>query len=309
MPEYIPMRLITFTPAEAPAQRAGLLVDQTVFEAGPLVGLSATTSVRSLLEQGPDVLAALDRAASRAVAADGDRCYRVQDVALGPPIPDPDKILCVGLNYRAHARESGLELPKVPTFFAKFRNSLTGPRGDILLPRMSQAIDYEAELAVVIGRRCKDVDVDSALDYVAGAMALNDVSARDLQLATSQWTMGKAIDTFAPCGPAVVTLDEVGDIQDLALTTTLNGELVQEGTTADMHFSTAEVISHLSGVMTLVPGDIVATGTPAGVGSGHDPPIVLGPGDIVEVEVERIGSLVNRVVANVNGASRSTSSE
>ena len=188
--------------------------------------------------------------------------------------------------------------PPVPIVFAKFRNSLAGPADPIVLPEASEAVDYEAELAVVIGRRCRGVDVDDALDHVAGAMAFNDVSARDLQMQTGQWTMGKAIDTFAPCGPALVFMDEIDDLQALEVETRVNGETVQSGTTASMIFPVAELIAFISRVMTLEPGDIIATGTPAGVGMARTPQLFIAPDDLVEVEIENLGLLANPVVAH-----------
>ena len=218
------------------------------------------------------------------------------DLIFGPPIPDPDKILCIGLNYRAHAQESGLEVPPVPVVFAKFRNSLIGPGAPIELPAISQQVDYEGELAVVIGRRCKHVSPSEALSVVAGYSALNDVSARDLQLQVSQWTIGKAIDTFAPMGPGLVPAHRIPDPQKLELITRLNGRVVQHSSTADMIFSVAEIIAYLSRSMTLEPGDIIATGTPAGVGFKRDPVLFLKAGDTVEVEISSIGLLSNPVV-------------
>jgi 2-keto-4-pentenoate hydratase/2-oxohepta-3-ene-1,7-dioic acid hydratase in catechol pathway len=219
----------------------------------------------------------------------------VGSVRLGPPVPDPDKIVCLGLNYRDHASESAMALPPTPIIFAKFRSSLAGPNDPIVLPGVGEKFDYEAELAVVIGRRAKNVRREEALEYVAGAMAFNDVTARDIQHATSQWTAGKAIDSFAPCGPALVLGDELGDLQDLAIRASVNGLSVQGGHTSQMIFSVAETIEFLSSLMTLEVGDIIATGTPAGVGISRDPQVLLSPGDVVEVEIEGIGRLVNVV--------------
>jgi 2-keto-4-pentenoate hydratase/2-oxohepta-3-ene-1,7-dioic acid hydratase in catechol pathway len=218
------------------------------------------------------------------------------DVVFGPPVPDPDKILCIGLNYREHARESGLEVPSVPVVFAKFRNSLIGPGSAIELPAISRQIDYEGELAVVIGERCKNVPMAETLSVVAGYSILNDVSARDLQLEVSQWTVGKAIDTFAPMGPGIVPAQLVSDPQQLNLTTRVNGQVVQHSSTSDMIFSVAQIIAHLTRSMTLEPGDIIATGTPSGVGFKRDPALFLERGDVVEVEISSIGVLSNPVV-------------
>jgi 2-keto-4-pentenoate hydratase/2-oxohepta-3-ene-1,7-dioic acid hydratase in catechol pathway len=221
--------------------------------------------------------------------------HKPSAIYLGPPIPDPEKIICLGLNYRNHAREAGLAPPSAPMFFAKFPNSLIGPTDPIVPPRITKEVDYEGELAVVIGERARNVDGSRALDHVAGVMAFNDVSARDLQMANSLWTGGKAIDTFGPCGPALVTLDEIEDIQVLPVRTRVNGETVQDGNTSDMIFGVAETIAFLSQIMTLQPGDIIATGTPAGVGNSRQPKLFLHPGDIVEVEIDGVGTLRNPV--------------
>jgi acylpyruvate hydrolase len=181
-------------------------------------------------------------------------------------------------------------------FFAKYPNSLVGPTDDIVPPPTTDQVDYEAELAVVIGKRGRNIEVEDALDHVAGAMAFNDVSARDLQLANNLWTGGKAIDTFGPCGPALVLRDDIDDLQALPVRTRVNGEVVQDGNTASMIFGVAETIAFLSKIMTLEPGDIIATGTPAGVGNSRTPKLFLRPGDVVEVEIEGIGTLRNPVV-------------
>ena len=250
-------------------------------------------SVRGILERGPEHWAAVAESA----ATRREDALALDDVRLLAPVPDPDKILCIGLNYRDHAEETRMAAPPAPIVFAKFRNSLAGATDPIVLPQASEAVDYEAELAVVIGRRCRNVNRADALRFVAGVMAFNDVSARDLQMQTSQWTMGKAIDTFAPCGPSLVFMDEIEDLQNLRLETRVNGETVQSGTTASMIFPVDEIIAFISRVMTLEPGDIIATGTPAGVGSARQPPLVVAPDDLVEVEIEDVGLLANPVVA------------
>jgi 2-keto-4-pentenoate hydratase/2-oxohepta-3-ene-1,7-dioic acid hydratase in catechol pathway len=249
-------------------------------------------SVRGILERGPDHWATLAASA----AARGDDAIPLGGIRLLAPIPDPDKILCIGLNYRDHAEETGMPAPPAPIVFAKFRNSLIGPADPIVLPDAIDAVDYEAELAVVVGRRCRNVNAADALSHVAGAMAFNDVSARDLQMQTSQWTMGKAIDTFGPCGPALVFMDEIDDLQALRVETRINGETVQSGTTASMIFTVADLIAFISSLMTLEPGDIIATGTPAGVGYTRTPPRLVAAEDLVEVEIETVGLLANRVI-------------
>lgn len=254
-------------------------------------------STRALLSLEPARLSAL-----RDAVTSGEDELRVNGalqprdaLRLGPPVPDPPKIICLGLNYRDHAAEAGLQAPSVPMFFAKWANSLIGPTDDIVPPVGAEKIDYEAELAVVIGKRGRNIDGGDALAHVAGAMAFNDVSARDLQMANPLWTGGKAIDTFGPCGPSLVLLDEIADLQDLTVCARVNGETVQDGTTASMIFPVAETIAFLSSIMTLEPGDIIATGTPAGVGNSRQPQLFLHPGDTVEIDIEGIGTLCNRV--------------
>lgn len=219
------------------------------------------------------------------------------EVRLLPPAPEPEKIVCIGLNYRDHARESGMDIPKYPVFFAKYRNALAGPYDPIELPRVSTQVDYEAELAVVIGKGGRHIPEERALEYVAGYMALNDVSARDFQFRTPQWIQGKTFDTFAPCGPFLVTADEVPDPHALAVRLRLNGQLMQDSNTREFIFPIPRLIAYLSDIFTFAPGDIISTGTPSGVGFSRKPPVFLKPGDVVEVEVEQVGTLRNPVVA------------
>ncbi|MEA2330570.1 MAG: hypothetical protein QOK00_1102 [Thermoleophilaceae bacterium] len=294
------MRLVTYESAHS--SRAGVLVDSVVLDAAEVAGeagmavdgaKAAWGSTKAILELGPEALRALEVAAS--AAAERGEGRPASTLELRPPVTDPDKIICVGLNYRAHADEFGEGVPESPNLFTKFRTSLVGPSASIVVPTAAKAVDYEGELAVVIGARCKNVSPDRALEHVVGCMVFNDVTARDLQLRTSQWTAGKAIDTFAPCGPALVTIDEVGDLQQLRLQTRVNGETVQDATTASMIYPITAIVSFVSQLMTLVPGDIIATGTPEGVGFRRDPPIYLQPGDVVEVEIEGVGSIANPV--------------
>ncbi len=252
-------------------------------------------SVRALLERGQAYVEEVFAWAQQQFDA-RSHLLPLDTLELGPPVPDPDKILCLGVNYREHAAEAQQELPAVPMFFAKFRNSLIGPSSPILLPRVSTQIDYEGELAVIIGSRCKEVSEQEALQYVAGYSIMNDVSARDIQLQTSQWTAGKALDTFGPMGPGMVLASDIPDPQTLMLTTRVNGQVVQHESTANMIFSVATSIAFLSSLMTLEPGDIIATGTPSGVGFKRTPPLFLQEGDVVEVEIERIGSIRNPVM-------------
>jgi acylpyruvate hydrolase len=286
--------LITYRSHHSPGWRAAVRQDSRIADLAAL-GFSGTT--RDLLKSGPTALKdVIDRASN----STGAWQEISADIGFGPPIPDPDKILCIGLNYREHARESGLEVPAVPVVFAKFRNSLIGPGTAIELPVISQEVDYEGELAVVIGSSCKNIKVNEALTVVAGYSVLNDVSARDLQLQVSQWTIGKAIDTFAPMGPGIVPAHLVPDPQKLELITRVNGRVVQQTSTSDMIFSVSEIIAYLSRAITLEPGDIIATGTPAGVGFKREPALFLQAGDTVEVEISSIGLLSNPVVRSAD---------
>lgn len=206
------------------------------------------------------------------------------------------KIVCVGLNYRDHAREVEMELPERPLLFAKWQSAVVGDGEPIVIPPGVEKVDYEAELAAVIGARVKGVSAENALEAVEGYTCLNDVSARAFQFGDGQWTRGKSIDTFCPIGPRVVPRDEVGDPQSLRIACRVNGETVQDGTTADMIFSVAEIVAFVSATITLEPGDVIATGTPPGVAMGRTDGRYLQPGDTVEVEIERVGVLTNPVV-------------
>jgi 2,4-didehydro-3-deoxy-L-rhamnonate hydrolase len=213
------------------------------------------------------------------------------------PFPRPGKVVCVGLNYRDHALEGGLEIPGAPMLFAKFPTSLIGPGDPIRLSALTEKTDFEAELAVVIGERAKGVPRERAFDVVAGYACFNDVSARDLQRADKQWTRGKSFDTFGPVGPAMVPGSAISDPQNLAIACRIDGELVQQGNTADMIFGVDEIIEYITQAITLEPGDLIATGTPAGIGAWHDPPRWLRAGNTVTVEIEGVGTLRNPVIA------------
>jgi 2-keto-4-pentenoate hydratase/2-oxohepta-3-ene-1,7-dioic acid hydratase in catechol pathway len=217
-------------------------------------------------------------------------------VTLLPVIPSPQKIICIGVNYADHAAETGQAPPPYPTVFAKFANTLAASGDPIVLPSASTMPDYEGELAVVIGRSGRQVTEQDALDYVAGYTAFNDVSARDFQGHTSQWTMGKSPDTFGPLGLALVTADDIPDPQKLELRTTVNGEVLQQASTADMVFTVRQLIAYLSQTMTLLPGDVIATGTPSGIGAARTPPRFLRPGDTVVISIDGVTELTNPVV-------------
>ena len=212
------------------------------------------------------------------------------------PLSRPEKIMCIGKNYADHCRELGSPLPERPVLFAKYRNALAGPGVEIELPASSRMIDFEAELAVVIGARCKNVSPEEALSFVFGYTCANDLTMRDAQKADGQWTRAKSPDSFCPVGPWIVTADEIADPQGLPIRLTLNGELMQESNTRQMVFSVAKLVSYLSSTMTLKPGDLLLTGTPPGVGAGRDPQVFLKKGDRVSVELEGIGNLENTMV-------------
>ncbi len=230
-------------------------------------------------------------AAARAPAAP-------QGVRLGCPVSRPSKIVCLGKNYAEHAREGGFDQPGRPLLFCKGPNALNGPADPILLPRSSGQVDWEVELAVVIGREGKGIRPAEAWDHVAGLTVMNDVSAREAQFSDGQWFRGKSFDTFAPMGPALVTLDEAGDPGNLVLRAWVNGDLMQEGSTAQMLFDVPAIIAWLSEDITLLPGDVISTGTPAGVGIFRNPPVTLKAGDVVACGIEGIGVLRNPVVAD-----------
>lgn len=296
------MRLVTYRAARA--LRTGVLVDDIVVDAdqlGQAAGASRSgagaLSARRILAMTPGERAEIAAAAAHAARTGSGVVGDLGDVELGPPVPAPEKIFCIGLNYRDHSAETALPVESVPTIFAKFRNALVGSRSAIVLPPTSREVDFEGELAVVIGRRGKHIAREQALSHVGGYMPFNDVSARDLQMVTSQWTAGKVADTFGPCGPALVLCDEVADPHALRIETRVNGETLQSASTADMIFGIAETVSYISQLVTLEVGDIISTGTPAGVGYTRKPPIFLAAGDVVEVEIEGLGVLQNPVVA------------
>ena len=281
------MRFVTFQ-RESYAEPGILFEDQ-------LIGLRGAgfTDLRTLIAGGAD---ALDRVQRWLLHPPGGERIEAATASLLAPIPRPPKIVCIGLNYRDHAAEGKMAIPEVPTVFAKFPTAVIGHGQPIVLPRNSAKPDYEAEFAVVIGKRGRHIPEDRWREHVFGYTIMNDVSARDFQMATSQWTMGKTFDTFAPLGPAMVTADEVPDPHSLAISLTLNGELMQNSNTGNMIFQVPRLIAFLSSVFTLEPGDIISTGTPAGVGFARKPPRLLKPGDEVTVRIEGLGELSNPVV-------------
>ena len=221
----------------------------------------------------------------------------LSNIKLSAPIPKPNKLICVGLNYLDHAKETNSEIPQVPTIFNKFATSVIGPLDKIVLPKVSKAPDYEAEFAFIIGRGGRHIKAEDWPNHIFGYTIINDVSARDYQRATTQWLMGKTFDTFAPMGPWIVTADEIKDPHNLDISIEINGEVLQNSNTRELIFKIPDLIAFLSSVFTLEPGDIVSTGTPAGVGVARQPPRFLKAGDDVVVKIPLIGQLQNPVVA------------
>lgn len=286
------MKLVTFT-HNGQSRLGALRADGSVVDlnrANPLL----PTEIVAFLSAGADAQALAEKAIASAPAA---AVLAHAAVKLEAPIPRPGKILCIGLNYRDHAAESNQPIPEFPTVFAKYNNTVIGPGAAIVLPRVTEKVDYEAEFAFVIGRTARNVAAADALSYVAGYVPFNDVSARDYQMRTSQWTVGKTFDTFGPLGPALVTADEIADPHDLDIQLTINGEVLQSSNTSNLIFSVNELIADLTSFMTLEPGDIISTGTPSGVGSARKPQRWLRAGDVVAVTIEGLGTLENPVVA------------
>lgn len=273
----------------------------------PEVGAVAGDSVVSLAPAGfgslIDVIAggpqALEKVRQWMESAPAPQRFPLAEVKLLAPIPRPPKLICVGLNYRDHAEESKMPIPERPTIFSKFSSSVIGPGEPIVLPKNSTQPDYEAEFAFVIGKGGRHIDAARWREHVFGYTNLNDVSARDFQMATTQWLMGKTFDTFAPMGPWVVTADEIEDPHNLDIRITINGEVLQNSNTRHLIFRIPDLVAYLSSVFTLEPGDVVSTGTPGGVGFARKPPRWLRAGDDVVVEVQGIGQLRNPVVAEV----------
>jgi 2-keto-4-pentenoate hydratase/2-oxohepta-3-ene-1,7-dioic acid hydratase in catechol pathway len=283
------MRLVSYDAGDG--TRAGVLEDERVVDAWAALGEPHRGSLRELIAAGrvDDLRATFGNT--------GTPAHPRGAVKLLPPIPDPDKIICIGLNYAEHAAEGGMEAPSAPTIFGKYRNALAPAGTTVRLPANSRKVDYEAEVAFVVGRRASTVAEADALDHIAGYTLLNDLSARDLQFATPQWMSGKVFDGSAPCGPALVTPDEAGPADAIEISLTLNGEQMQGASTADLIFSIPRLLSHLSQLMTLEPGDIVSTGTPDGVGSVREPRVWLSDGDEIVIESPTLGRLETRIAA------------
>lgn len=241
----------------------------------------------------------VEKAKSAIIESDSSNTsiYSREEIEIAAPVPRPNKIICIGLNYRNHAEESGMPIPSSPIIFSKFSTCITGANQPIILPKESAQVDYEAELAFIVGRRAKYVKKEDAMNYVFGYTNFNDVSARDFQFADGQWQRGKSCDTFAPMGEFIATIDEIAEPHNLKIQFRLNGETLQNSTTQELIFRIPELIEFLSRSITLEPGDVVATGTPPGVGFARKPPVFMKDGDVAEVEIEGLGILSNPVAA------------
>lgn len=282
------MRLGTYVLGDA-AARPAVIADDRVYDIGAHLPDAPSTMI-GLLE-------ALDiwRAQLQALPQTAG-WHALSEVRLRAPVPRPGKILALGLNYRDHAAEANMALPEVQTWFAKMPTATNGPYGEVHLPRVSTKLDYEAELAIVIGARARHVTREQARRVIAGYCCANDVSVRDWQLRTTQFVVGKSFDTHCPFGPWIVTADEIADPQALGIRCAVNGEMRQDSNTREMVFDVFAMIEHLSQAMTLEPGDVILTGTPAGVGAVRKPPRYLTAGDVVRVEIDGIGAIENRVI-------------
>lgn len=283
------MRLITYM-SRGEVALAGVVAGERVYSLQP-AGFATTLDVIAGGAAARDAIRAYLRAVPPAAAKD------LSSVVLLAPIPRPPKVICVGLNYRDHAAEAKMEVPTVPTIFSKFSSAITGPAAPVVLPKNTQKPDYEAEFAFVVGVGGRHIPAANWREHVYGYMCLNDVSARDFQMATSQWLMGKTFDTFAPTGPWITTADEIEDPHNLDISMEINGEVLQSSNTRELIFGIPALIEYLSSVFTLEPGDIVTTGTPAGVGFSKKPPRWLRPGDEMVVRIAGLGELRNPVVA------------
>lgn len=294
------MKLVSFD--SGGAWRPGVIIDSSVFDVDTLMGgdrgtrSSPISSVRELLRQEGAALSELSERLGAAARRNPQASVGpINRVRLGPVVTDPSKVLCIGLNYNDHVAETGRALPSYPDVFAKFASTLIGPFDEIRCSQITENLDYEGELAIVIGRQCRGASEEEALDFVAGVTILNDITARDLQYRGTQWLPGKAVDASTPCGPVLATLDEVGDIQALDIQTRVNGKQVQSSNTRYMIFPVRKLVSYISGFLTLSAGDIITTGTPQGIGAKRQPPLWLKPGDVVEVELQKVGVLRNVV--------------
>lgn len=294
------MKLLQFQGGDG--LKLGVKTDNGVVDvaaASEALGIDAPTSLIEVIEVGQPAVDSLQAVVDAVTASDASAEWTLDEMGLqyGPAVADPGKIICVGLNYRRHAAETGMAVPETPVLFSKFLNTIAAYGDSVSLPPVASQYDYEVELGVVIGKPARHVSEEDALGYVLGYVTSNDVSVRDLQTRTSQWLLGKTLDNFLPVGPYLVTADEVGDPQHLAIKTWVNSEIRQDSNTGDMIFTVAQIISYISRYFTLEPGDLIVTGTPEGVAMGREDKPWLKPGDEVVVEVEKLGVLKNVMLA------------
>ncbi|TWD97805.1 2-keto-4-pentenoate hydratase/2-oxohepta-3-ene-1,7-dioic acid hydratase in catechol pathway [Peribacillus frigoritolerans] len=287
------MKIATFSVQSE--QHIGLVQDDQIISLTALCPEEFPACMKKFIERSSELRTRAEQLIEQRI--NEDAIFKTSDVKILPPIAKPDKIICVGLNYFDHCKETGMEPPASPVIFSKYSNAITGHNDPIEIPINSTEVDFEAELAFVIGKEAKRVSEEEADDYVFGYTIMNDISARDLQFQDGQWSRGKTVDTFAPFGPVIVTKDEVGDPHNLAISLELNGEIMQDSNTSNLIFTVPKIISFLSQSMTLMPGDLIATGTPPGVGMGRNPKIWLKNGDRMNVSIEKIGTLSNHVIA------------
>jgi 2-keto-4-pentenoate hydratase/2-oxohepta-3-ene-1,7-dioic acid hydratase in catechol pathway len=280
------MKLVSFEFFSERTPRAGLLLDDAILDLTPLGVTDPITAI-----------AAGTEALRQAIDMPGLSLISLSGVRRLAPLPRPNRIFCVGLNYRDHAIESKMEIPKVPTVFLKLTSAVIGPEDPVRIPALTKQPDYEVEFALVIGKAGRNIAPENWREHVFGYTILNDVSARDVQLATSQWTLGKSFDTFCPIGPAIVSEDEIADPHNLDIRLSIGGEVLQHSNTRELIFKAPELISYISSITSLEPGDVISTGTPAGVGLGRNPQRWLQPGETMVAEIEGLGQLVNPVEA------------
>ena len=300
--EEIKLKLVTFI--KNSKKTLGIKNEEGIIDIKSALAIypnpNVPTEIMDVIEGGEETLSILENYIET-IEINPNSSYVLNEKELdwGPCVTNPEKIICVGLNYKKHADETNSPYPQTPILFNKFNNTLTGNLCDISIPKVTEKLDYEVELGIVIGRTAKYISKEEALDYVFGYCAVNDLSARDLQLRTPQWLLGKSCDGFSPIGPYLVTAEEVGNPNNLNLTTTVNGEVRQSSNTSDMIFHCDEIVSYISQHMTLSPGDVILTGTPEGVvlGLPEDKQVYLQPGDQVTIEIEKLGALTNNFIA------------
>jgi 2-keto-4-pentenoate hydratase/2-oxohepta-3-ene-1,7-dioic acid hydratase in catechol pathway len=285
------MKIAAFSVHSQP--HIGVLQEERAISLTLLSGDRFPLCVKTFIEKSEELLPLAENLIEQCDS--DDAVFPISDVKILPPIPSPEKIICVGLNYIDHCRETGMEPPASPVIFSKYANAIVGHHDAVEIPSNSNEVDFEAELAIVIGKEAKHVSEEDANDYVFGYTIMNDISARDLQFKDGQWSRGKTADTFAPTGPVIVTKEEAGDPHNLSISLELNGEIMQDSNTNNLIFTIPQIISFLSQSMTLRPGDLIATGTPPGVGMGRSPKVWLKDGDRMSITIEKIGTLSNYV--------------